>query len=1029
MRQLRTPVEVTVADGRRLTITTVGALSLTVFVAHRGVKSARVISISNVYHVPTLAVTLLSVSQLVHSGHIVRFENNQWSVSRHPAKESFLQASEVNGVYEVVTPESAGAITDVEPGAAWLATLRRRVSLATWHRRLGHLNYGDCKRLAQSHAVNGIVMSSAVDPPACKSCALAKVTTAPAPVRRSSTDELADAVCHMDLSGPVHTSYHGNEYFLIVVWRGYIKVYGLRHKSDAGQKATEFFRFIERQAEVPSSSIKTVRTDGGTEFVGEDFRKLVSDQGVRHQHTTRYRSSQNGVAERAIRTVTEAAAAMLIDSHLPHYLWEDALQHTAYIRNRIPKRGASQTPHERLFADKPSLAGIPIFGQAVVVRTPEPIRRKYYRFDGRGNIGGFVGFSEAIRGYRVYVPGHGRPIKESTDVIVLDSMLVDEVLLDDEQASPTLRYSNSDADQADLSPTRSPNRVREAASRLQDTSWSSEQVEHVNGTSELTRRRRSERISARNIGPEFLCLVDVIREPMSMREARLSPQWKFWNAAIRQEIKALEDNATFTLVDPPPDAHVLDNTVQFRIKTGPAGEILQYKARVCARGDCQKFLLDYIETRAPVADLICVRIFLVLVVKFKMHMRQGDVPAAYLKAALKETVFVRQVKGFERPGQEHHVWKLNKALYGLKQAGREWNKEIDQFLKTYGLTPTTGDACLYYRIVADSLLLVCLYDDDVLVAHEDEAQVLRLMAALSLQYQVKDLGQPSQFLGMRIEHFEDTVLVSQAAYVQEILHRFAMLPCRTHPTPMIPHTRLDDLNEPPSADEATEMARMPYRQVVGSVLYLARVSRPDIAFTVNQLARHCSQPRKTAWQAAKYLLRYLSGTQSTKLRLAPTSSGIDVASDADFANDKADRKSVSGFVVYLFGAPVAWGSTKQGVVAQSSTAAEFIAANDGLLQGEWIKLLVDEILHNVRPPLTLTLQVDNVPTIHRIKREGSSGAQKAVDIRFHAIKDAWTNGNMAIEYIPTDINPADLLTKSLPHTQLRNKRGLCGLIE
>lgn len=137
---------------------------------------------------------------------------------------------------------------------------------------------------------------------------------------------------------------------------------------------------------------------------------------------------------------------------------------------------------------------------------------------------------------------------------------------------------------------------------------------------------------------------------------------------------------------------------------------------------------------------------------------------------------------------------------------------------------------------------------------------------------------------------------------------------------------------------------------------------------------------------------------------------------------------MSGYVLFLFGAPVAWGSTKQTVVALSSTAAEFIAANDGLQQADWIKLLVDEILSPVIVPPKFTLLVDNQPTIHRIKKVGSSGAQKAVDIRYHALKDAWRTGTMALEYIPTQQNPADLLTKALAHTELHRKRCICGLL-
>ena len=372
------------------------------------------------------------------------------------------------------------------------------------------------------------------------------------------------------------------------------------------------------------------------------------------------------MAERAIRTLTETAAAMLIDSGLPHLLWEDALHHAAFIRNRVQKRQATITPHERLFGSKPFLGSLPIFGQSLVVRTPDPIRRKSVRFDGRGNIGAFVGFSEQVRGFRVYIPGDRRPIKETTDVVELDSMLRDEVVLPDDQEPPAAGGGD------------------EAAELLRDlTGLSDREVEAINGITDMTRRRRSERIQARSINAAFLAVGEIIREPLNLVEARRSAQWDKWQEAIQVELRALEANETFDLVDPPSVAHVLDNTVQFRLKTGPDGEITQYKARVCARGDRQIYMVDYVDTRAPVADLVCVRLFFVIVSKYHMVMRQGDVPAAYLKADVNETIYVRQVKGFEAPGQEHKVWKLKKALYGLKQAGREWNKEIDAFLRNH----------------------------------------------------------------------------------------------------------------------------------------------------------------------------------------------------------------------------------------------------------------------------------------------------------------------------------------------------------
>jgi hypothetical protein len=114
---------------------------------------------------------------------------------------------------------------------------------------------------------------------------------------------------------------------------------------------------------------------------------------------------------------------------------------------------------------------------------------------------------------------------------------------------------------------------------------------------------------------------------------------------------------------------------------------------------------------------------------------------------------------------------------------------------------------------------------------------------------------------------------------------------------MVPNTRLDGSTEDPTREEAEEMSKVPYRQLVGSLQHLARVSRPDIQFSVNQLARHCAKPRKDAWDAGKCLLRYLAGTINMKLKLSVSGDGTDIVTDADFANDRQDRKSVSGYVV------------------------------------------------------------------------------------------------------------------------------------
>jgi hypothetical protein len=546
-------------------------------------------------------------------------------------------------------------------------------------------------------------------------------------------------------------------------------------------------------------------------------------------------------------------------------------------------------------------------------------------------------------------------------------------------------------------------------------------VEAINGTTEFTLRRRSERVSSRTIGQAFAVLCEVINEPLTLREARRSPQWSLWKQAIVEEIQALRKNDTFDVIDPPPGAHIIGSTIKFRVKRDGNCNIDRLRARLCAQGFSQLFLINYGDTYSPVARLTSVRVFLALVTNFGLQVCQCDVPSAYVKASLDTVIYMRQLPGFEIEGKGK-VWRLKKALYGLKQAGREWHDEVNSFLVAYGLIATREDACVY--TFPDSSLIVLLYVDDILVGYSDKQEMLRLVNALRAKYDVKYLGDVSWFLGMRIkiDVQAGVTTIDQFQFANEILNRFEMGNCKPSRLPLNSGTFLL------AGEENDELAdHVPYRAAVGALLYLSRVSRPDITFAVNQVAAHANKPRVAHWTAVKQILRYIAGTTTMTLtyRRHKEAPPIELFTDADWANDPEDRKSISGVVVRVFGNTVAWATRRQTIVAKSSTIAEFIAASMGIEEARWTRMLVQTLTKKPLP--AIQAYIDNQSTIARIVNGRSSEAQKTVDCMFFDMKDAHRRGEVVISYCPTETMVADGLTKALGRLRFQKMQGLIGL--
>ena len=204
----------------------------------------------------------------------------------------------------------------------------------------------------------------------------------------------------------------------------------------------------------------------------------------------------------------------------------------------------------------------------------------------------------------------------------------------------------------------------------------------------------------------------------------------------------------------------------------------------------------------------------------------------------------------------------------------------------------------------------------------------------------------------------------------------------------------------------------PYKQLIGELLWIGTIARPDICFAVNTLARYAKEPKEIHWEAAKRVLRYLKGSRNLGISYGGSADEHVVGySDSDWGGDRSDRKSISGFVFMYNGGPIVWKSKKQSIVATSTAEAEYIAVSAATNEAKWLKTFFGEIGQAPKGPIRL--HVDNMAVINMARNPVYQSKTKHIDIRAHHVRDETANGTIQLEYIRTDLNPADVFTKPL----------------
>ena len=537
-------------------------------------------------------------------------------------------------------------------------------------------------------------------------------------------------------------------------------------------------------------------------------------------------------------------------------------------------------------------------------------------------------------------------------------------------------------------------------------------------------------------------------EPKTLADAKSSPEWPEWEKAVQTELAQLSAMGTWDLVDPPPDRKPVGNRWVLVKKTNKEGEVIKYKARLVAKGYSQIPGMDYTDTFSPVVRLETIRAILALAAVLDWDIQQMDVKGAYLNGILKEEIYMRQPEGFG--DGTPRVCRLRKTLYGLKQAGREWNIELNRRLLDAGFTRLLADPCAYIRVQNGHVEIVTVWVDDLLLFTNNSDVMSKLKTELQTMFEVTDLGEPRKIVGIEIERDRAmrTIKISQSKYIEHILRKHGLEHANAVGMPLDPGVTLE--KEP--TDDDQELTRSNgYASLVGSLMYAAVATRPDISYAVQRLSSFTANPGLAHWTAAKRVLRYLAGTQDSGIIYGPEETEDNQRvylqafinrqedaqtpddghpqvlgySDADYANDIRDRKSISGYVFKLGRGAITWSSKKQPTVATSTTEAEYTASALAAREAVWLRNLFAEIgFEQTRPTV---LYEDNRASIILAQDPQFHQRSKHFDVRYHYVREKQAEGQIDIKQCPTEEMIADIFTKALAkprHQKLMRMLGM-----
>jgi len=888
-------------------------------------------------------------------------------------------------------------------------------SWSTIHRKLGHISSPMMSKTLK--ASNGLELSNKFNPliDNCDDCFVAKSKRNNISKGVEKTPHKLLDVVEIDIQGPFPIiANDGTNYNIKMIdSRSNFLYYTTVPDTKSTTAMDKFMTFKARIEKQTGLEIKRVRTDGGPEVMGE-FLAYLELSGIIKEKGVPYTHHHPGKVERAHQTILRQARAMLRESLLPPKFYNEAQKTSAYIFNRTVHGNDTITPYEHVFNRPPTLKHLQPFGTVCYAFIPPEKRSKLEDSGIRCRLLGYGDDfeTEEIKGYRLLNEQDGTIFW--SDSVVFDKTgkmeKLDDIFYSLEDDSIQDNMWTPFIDETDE--TDDGNIPLDAEDELSE-------IELCNIVSQLQNKnwwKKRKENPILELHAAMKAVIDGI--PATYKQAMESEEATHWKAAMDVEMANIKANDTYRLYKTKKDEKAIGCRWVFRKKLKVDGSLEKYKARLVAKGYLQQFGKDYNETYAPVAKFKSIRLLLAIAAQLNQKIYQDDCTSAFLNGILKERVLMDQPDGYE-VNSDDYKWLLKKTLYGLKQSPREWNEVFHNFMIEYGFIQSICDPCLYIH----SNLQVGLYVDDIITTGNDETAIQTFRDALKLRFKCSKGGLLTWVLGMEVIQDQFKISINQNQYVEQKLHEFTQIlePNTKRSIPLDPNFQRLLV----AANESVDFEpQFPYRQIVGSLMYAATGTRPDIMAAVAVVSRFLEKPKKIHCDMVRQILYYLRQNPSRPLTYRNSNNPqLMVYCDSSYANTE-DYSSISGFGAMFGNCLVSWSSKKQPVVALSSTEAEYVAVTSASQEALWFQSLLYElgIVQN-----TVIIQEDNESCINLANNPQEFNRTRHIQVKYHFIRQLVKEKKIKLQHCRTQNQLADIFTKGVNGPRLKEITQKLGL--